>query len=295
MRTSLLPPLLTTLRRNVGRGQRDVALFELGLVFLPRPGAGVPPALGVTDRPDEAQWSAANAAVPDQPWHVAVVLTGELERSGPWGPGRAAQWADAVQAALDVLDAAGVPAGAVTVRAGARDPWHPGRCAAIEIARGARNEPRSLRAVPDGVELRGSVVGYAGELHPGVCSELDLPRRTCAMELDLDLVPLPGRTPAPVISNFPPALINVALVVDEDTPAARVERALVQGAGELLESVRLFDVYTGAQVGDGRKSLAYKLVFRAGDRTLTAEEALAARDAAVGAAAEQFGAVLRGA
>jgi phenylalanyl-tRNA synthetase beta chain len=113
------------------------------------------------------------------------------------------------------------------------------------------------------------------------------------MELDLDLVPLPGRTPAPVISNFPPALIDVALVVDVDVPAAQVESALVAGAGALLESVRLFDVYTGAQVGEGRKSLAYKLVFRAGDRTLTAEEALAARDAAVSATAA-LGAVLRG-
>jgi phenylalanyl-tRNA synthetase beta chain len=138
------------------------------------------------------------------------------------------------------------------------------------------------------------VVGYAGELHPAVCADLDVPRRTCAMELDLDAVPLPGPTPAPVISNFPPALIDVAVVVDADRGAAEVEQALARGAGELLESVRLFDVYTGSQVGEGRKSLAFKLVFRAGDRTLTAEEALAARDAAVSAAAE-LGAVLRGA
>jgi phenylalanyl-tRNA synthetase beta chain len=68
----------------------------------------------------------------------------------------------------------------------------------------------------------------------------------------------------------------------------------VDGAGPLLESVRLFDVYTGSQVGRGRKSLAYKLTFRASDRTLTAEEAVAARDAAVAVAAERFHATLRG-
>jgi phenylalanyl-tRNA synthetase beta chain len=96
------------------------------------------------------------------------------------------------------------------------------------------------------------------------------------------------------LSNFPAALIDVALIVEADVPAAEVERSLVDGAGSLLESVRLFDVYTGAQVGDGRKSLAYKLVFRAPDRTLTADEAVAARDAAVAVAARRLRATLRG-
>ena len=74
-----------------------------------------------------------------------------------------------------------------------------------------------------------------------------------------------------------------------------MEAALVEGAGPLLEAVRLFDVFTGAQVGEGRKSLAYKLTFRAPDRTLTAEEAVAARDAAVAVVADRVGATLRGA
>jgi phenylalanyl-tRNA synthetase beta chain len=115
------------------------------------------------------------------------------------------------------------------------------------------------------------------------------------MELDLDALPIPGVWIAPRLSSFPTALIDVALVVDAATPAGDVEAALAEGAGELLESVRLFDVYSGAQLGEGRKSLAYKLTFRAADRTLTGEEALAARDAAVSVAAERFGAVLRGA
>lgn len=272
MRTSLLPPLLATLRRNLGRGQRDVALFEQGLVFVPT-GAPPPASMGVAARPNEQEWAAANAAVPHQPWHVATVLAGELERSGWWGGGRVGDWADAIQSARDVLSAAGVPDGDVSVSAAATMPWHPGRCAAIAV--------------------RGETVGHAGELHPAVCAELELPKRSCAMELNLDAVPLPDLTPAPVISNFPPALIDVALVVDATVPAASVEAALVAGAGELLEAVRLFDVYTGAQVGDGRKSLAYKLTFRALDRTLTAEEAVAARDAAVAAAAREVGAALR--
>ena len=114
------------------------------------------------------------------------------------------------------------------------------------------------------------------------------------MELVLDKLPLPGVTVAPRLSSFPTALIDVALVVGDKVPAAEVESALVAGAGPLLESVRLFDVYTGSQLGEGRKSLAYKLTFRAPDRTLTVEEAVAARNAAVAVAAERVGAEMRG-
>jgi hypothetical protein len=100
------------------------------------------------------------------------------------------------------------------------------------------------------------------------------------MELDLDAVPC--RMSPGARSRFP-ALIDVALVVPW-TPAATVERALADSAGALLESVRLFDVYASDQLGTRRKSLAYKLTFRASDRTLTVQEAVAARDAAVAAA-----------
>ena len=130
-----------------------------------------------------------------------------------------------------------------------------------------------------------------GRVTPG---PVDL-EKVADLEVDLDALPLPGVPVTPTISSYPPALIDVALIVDAATPADEVRRALVEGAGELLESLRLFDVYTGAQVGDGRKSLAYKLTFRAPDRTLTVEEAVAARDAAVAVAASRFGAVLRGA
>src|SRR5439155_23227848 len=270
LRTSLLPPLLATLRRNVGRGQRDLALYETGLVFRPRPGAGSPPPMGVDHRPADTDFAAAEATLPDQPWHVAALLAGEVGPPGRWGAGRAAGWSDAVQAARTVVEAAGAEA---EVRKGDLAPWHPGRCAEIVVA--------------------GRVVGHAGELHPAVCEALDLPKRTCAMELDLDALPLPDVIRAPVVSTYPPALIDVALLVDAATPAAEVQAALTDGAGELLESVRLFDVFEGAQVGEGRRSLAYKLTFRAPDRTLTVDEAVAARDAAVAEATRRVGAAPR--
>ncbi|HEX5740334.1 MAG TPA: phenylalanine--tRNA ligase subunit beta, partial [Pilimelia sp.] len=274
LRTALLPALLGALRRNVGRGLRDVALFELGLVFTPAEAVGAPPAMRVDGRPSDAALAAAERFVPRQPQHVAVALAGDVELPGWWGAGRPACWADAVQAARTVLAAAGVPQDRVAVRQTERAPWHPGRCAEIAV---------------DAV-----VVGHAGELHPEAVAAGELPARTCAMELDLDAVPLPPVVSAPQVSAFPPALIDVALVVSEDVPAEAVRRALVDGAGELAETVRLFDVYRNtAQVGAGRKSLAFTLVFRAPDRTLTVEDAVAARDAAVAAAAARTGATLR--
>jgi phenylalanyl-tRNA synthetase beta chain len=140
----------------------------------------------------------------------------------------------------------------------------------------------------------GVVVGHAGELHPGVVEALGLPERTCAMEVDLDL--LGARTdpvPAPRLSTYPPATQDVALVVDAHVPAADVEAALRSGAGELLESLRLFDVYRGEQVGEGKASLAYALRFRAPDRTLTVEETSAFRESAVAEATRRVGAVQR--
>jgi phenylalanyl-tRNA synthetase beta chain len=272
LRTTLLPPLLAALRRNLGRGNRDLALFEIGRVFLAPGTTGTAPRLPVEHRPADADLAAAETLVPAQPWHVAAVFAGDVEPAGWWGAGRPATWADAVDAARRVAECTGVD---LTVEAGTQAPWHPGRCAALSI--------------------RGVVVGHGGELHPAVCAAYDLPPRTCATELRLDALPLPGVTVAPAISTYPPALIDVALIVDAATPAGEVRRALTEGAGGLLESLRLFDVYTGVQVGEGRKSLAYKLTFRAPDRTLTVEEAVAARDAAVAVAAQRHGAVMRGA
>jgi phenylalanyl-tRNA synthetase beta chain len=278
LRTTLLPGLLGALRRNDGRGSHDLALFETGLVFQPVEEQRVAGHLPVDRRPTDEQLAELNAALPEQPRHVAVVLAGAREQAGWWGAGRPAGWADAVEAARAVVREAGAE---LVVRKGRYGPWHPGRCAELVV-------------VADGAE---KVVGHAGELHPRVVKALSLPARTCAMELDLDAVQAVGDgvPQAPSISTFPVATQDVALVVDGPVPSAQVEAALREGAGELLESIRLFDVYENAeQLGEGKKSLAYALRFRAGDRTLTVDEASAARDAAVALAGERTGAVLRG-
>jgi len=272
LRTSLLPGLLANLVRNVGRGSRDLAVFELGLVYLPAPSTTRAPRPDVSRRPDDAELAAIMATVPHQPRHLAVVLAGDLELPGWWGAGRAGGWADAIESARLVVRAARRD---LDVRKAEVAPWHPGRCAELL--------------------LDGQVIGTAGELHPRVVSAAGLPARTCAMELDLDAVPLPEPAQAPALANQSPVLLDLALVVAEETPAAAVQAAVTEGAGPLLESVRLFDVYADpARLGAGVKSLAFSLRFRAAERTLTVEEATAARDAAVTLAAERVGARLRG-
>lgn len=280
LRTSLLPGLFRTLVRNLGRGFPDTALFETGQVFLPRPGSpGIAPILATDRGPTEAELATLAAALPDQPPRVAGVLAGNRELPGWWGPGRAAGWADAIEAARSV---GAVSHLAFEVRAAAEAPWHPGRCAALYV-RGA-----------SGGEW---LAGHAGELHPRVLAAYGLPPRTSAFELDFAVLSAAAAAAEPVrgpaLSAYPLATQDVALVVGQEVPAAEVAAALRDGAGELLEDLRLFDVYTGAQLAEGRKSLAYTLRLRAPDRTLTAAEATAARDAAVSEAARRTGAVLR--
>ena len=273
MRTSVLDTLLDTLRRNVARGARDAAVYELGLVTAGPEQPRTAPVPGIESRPDEATLKAILGAVPEQPRHVAIAAAGDADRGGPWGPARPVDASDAVAWSLAVAHAVGLD---VAVTAAERAPWHPGRCARLELA-------------------DGTVLGYAGELHPKVVTALDLPARTVAAELDVDAIVAATGAPlqASGLSTFPPAHTDVALVVDESVPAAAVESALREGAGASLESVVLFDIYRGDQVGDGRKSLAFRLTFRSAERTLTTEEVSALRDRAVEAAARATGAVQR--
>jgi phenylalanyl-tRNA synthetase beta chain len=271
LRPTLLPGLLAAAARNVSRGTTDVAVYEIGPVFRPAPGPPIaaPPA---GERPSDEVVAAMENSVPFQPVHAAVVLAGDREPAGWWGPGRAADWTDAIDAAHAAAAALGVT---LTVDADAHAPWHPGRCAALRAD--------------------GRLVGHAGELHPRVVEAFDLPARACAMELRVDelLVAAPPLANAPTMSTYPPATFDLAVVVAGEIPAAAVGAALRAGAGEYVEQVRLFDVYTGDQVPAGHRSLAFAFRLRAPDRTLTADDVAAARSGAVASAERELGARLR--
>ena len=281
LRTNLLVTLLDTARRNVARGNEDVAIFEAGLVTRPEPGAPVAPAPTGGTRPSDEVLARIAAGVPPQPRRVAGVLAGQREPSGWWGPGRRADHTDAIAAALLVARTAGVAVR--TVADPDHAPWHPGRTARIETA--------------DGV-----LVGHAGELHPSVVEALRLPARAAAFEVDLDVL-LAARPTEPYqaspVSTFPVAKEDIALVVAADVPAGDVLDAVRAGAaaspaGDVVEDVRLFDDYRSPELGEGRRSLAFALRLRAPDRTLTAEETAGVRAAALAEAAARCGAVLRG-
>src|SRR5260370_850949 len=162
-RTALLRGLLGVRARNVGRGFPDAALFEMGLVFLPRPEGQVgAPILRVDRAPTAAELAALQAARPAQPLHLGVVLAGDRELAGWWGAGRAATFHDAIEAAREVLRVSRVP---FRGRGEQHEPWHPGRCAALFVDAG------------EGKEV---LAGYAGELHPRAGQALGLPPRACA-------------------------------------------------------------------------------------------------------------------
>jgi len=274
LRRSLVPGLLQIAHRNIARGLVDLAIFETGVVFLPEPGVvygtdEVPP-LGV--RPSDETLDALDASIPPQARHVAALFTGHVT---PRQAGRGAEeygLSEALDAVRVIADAAGVE---IEVVQGSRVALHPGRTGVLSVT---------------GVE-----VGYVGELHPQVSADADLPGRAVVLELDLDgvLALATERVVAASLSTYPAATQDVSLVLDAGVPAAELGAALSEGAGALLESVRLVDDYRGDGVPAGSKSLTFALRFRAADRTLTAAEATEAKLAGVAVAAERFGARIR--
>ncbi|MCV7430289.1 phenylalanine--tRNA ligase subunit beta [Mycolicibacterium bacteremicum] len=268
--STLLPGLLEALARNVSRGAVDTSLFAISHVARQTADTRAVDRIPTDRRPTDEEIAGLDRSLPRQPEHVGVVLAGLREPAGPWGPGRRVEAADAFEAVRAIGRAVGVE---LTLRAAAHLPWHPGRCAEVLVG-----------------DL---TVGHAGQLHPAVIERTGLPAGTCAVELNLDDIPIVERLPAPSVSPFPAVFQDISLTVAADVAAQAVVDAVRDGAGDLLEDVRLFDVYTGPQIGEGRKSLTLALRFRAADRTLTEDEASASRDAAVAAAAERVGAVQR--
>lgn len=272
LRTTLIPGLLAAARLNISRGADSVAIYETGLVFIPKNEVSEVPRIEVTSRPSDSEIDSLEALLPTQDRQAAGILAGSITNHGWWGGYRNFDWSDALSV---VRNLAGELAVDLTVEQGEAPMFHPGRTALLLT--GDRE------------------IGFAGELHPQIAKNYGLPKGAAAFELDLDALveaaePMRG---APTVSSMPVAKEDLALIVDESVAAADVARALAEGAGELLESVRLFDVYRGDQVGEGKKSLAFALRLRATDRTLDVDEVNQVRERAISKAAEQFGAALR--
>ena len=272
LRTSVLDSLLATARLNVARGNPAMAVCEASLVSHP---AGIEPtaSAGVGARPSDEDLAKLHGAIPDQPHHIAGVACGSVTQPQAGFDPIVWDWRDAVEAARIIGRTVGLD---LAVEAAEQAPWHPGRCAQLVAC--------------------GVVVGHAGELAPAVCKAFELPKRSVAFEVDSDaLFAARGEVPAQVkpVLTHPAAKEDVALVVDDSVTAADLEAVVRKAAGELLEDLRLFDVYVGEQVPEGKKSLAFALRLR-GDHTLTAEETAGVRKRIVKQTKKRFGAELRG-
>jgi phenylalanyl-tRNA synthetase beta chain len=274
MRTSLLPGLIGTAARNRSRGFTDLAIFETGSVFLPAPGVtyghGILPG---AVRPAPEQEAQLHAAIPPQPRHIAAVYTGESVARQPGQKALSFSWQDALDAVQQIALAAGVT---LLVKQGSHKAFHPGRTAEILLS-------------------TGETVGYAGELLPAVTEGAHLPRVVPAFELNLDAITDVAGAPhsASAIDTMPAATQDLSLVVASNIPVNQIQDAVLTGAGELLESISLVDIYAGEGVPQGHRSITFALRFRAADRTLTQAEATEAKLAGVKLAAETFGATIR--
>ena len=269
LRTHLLPGLLTTAVRNIGRGSKNLAIFEIGTIFRNTTPLGKAVNPGISKRPSEKVIKDIYDGVPKQMLFVGAVVTGETVLSDWQGLGSKFNWSDAIAKAQEIIESTGND---YEIFSSDLAPWHPGRCAELRV--------------------NGKPVAHAGELHPRVITALNLPERSCAFAVILSELPSAGVTKAPAIWSFPAVVQDVALVIESKISAADLTAAIKQGAGPLLESIVLFDRYD--QMAGNKVSLAFTLTFRASDRTLTSDEVALYRDQAIAQAAKSVGAVLRG-
>jgi phenylalanyl-tRNA synthetase beta chain len=265
MRTALLGTLLDAASYNLARGAERVALFESGRAYQrdwPANADGSSFLAGdfAGERPPPAY----------EPHRICCVAVGSLGVAG-W---RGAPEADFFSL-KGVLEALATKLGVEIATEPGTEPFlHPGRSAQVLAG--------------------GESIGWLGELHPLVARAWDIDGGAA---FEIDLAPLVAASPVgdehyEDVTTYPPVHEDIAVVVDEDVPAARVRDAVLQGGGDLLRSIEVFDVFRGEQVGEGRKSLAMRLSFRAPDRTLTDEEVAGSRDA-IRKALEKIGGSLR--
>ncbi len=265
LRTTLLGSLLDTAAHNQARGIEDLRLFELGTVFSRAPGRET----GVLERRA-----------------LAVVLSGRLQQPSWNIPDAPVADFYAAKAMLEAL------ASALRVRelmlAPAHEPFlHPGRCATIHVD---ADRTHGDASDPDA----GAAIGWIGELHPLVAAAWDLSGASC-FELDLDrlIAAAPTDTAYEDLIGYPPLRQDIAVLLPQQVSAQQALTSARAAGGELLRDVHVFDVYSGPQVGEGRRSLALALSFRAADRTLTEEDVAPARERIVAALAG-LGGELRG-
>jgi len=307
MRPTLLGSLLDAARHNVSRNRPDVAIFESGTVYRARAGEG----LG--DGEDSGPGTSPAATSPIDEHHaLGALLTGLLQPRSWWtartqagGDGEADFFAAKalLGALLDRLHVGW------SVRAAPADSWpflHPGRCAEVlafapsavqaAVSAGAAEGRAGDESLASGSDAKGAQLrlGFVGEVHPLVAGAWDL-GRTVAFAIDLGLLAMvaPEVVSFQAFGSFPALRQDIAVVLPDEVSADDLLGRVRRAGGSMLAEADIFDVYTGAQVGEGRRSLALALSFSSLDRTLTDEDVAPVRERIVAALAE-VGGELRG-
>jgi phenylalanyl-tRNA synthetase beta chain len=265
MRTTLLGSLLDVAARNLARGREAVALFEAGAVYL----RGTPPTEG---GPLAGNFPGNTPAPVTEPHRYGALAVGPLVPKSWRGGGEPVDFY-ALKGVLEALTS-GLGCPPLSFEPTTEPFLHPGRSAKVSIG--------------------GATLGWLGEVHPLVCRTWDI---AAAVGFEIDAAPLLaaatlGDEEFEDVTTFPAARRDLAVVVPVDAAAADVVAAVRAGGGGLLREVEVFDLYAGEQLGEGKKSLALALEFRAADRTLTDEEVEAARGSILGEL-EKIGGTLR--
>ncbi|HYH62993.1 MAG TPA: phenylalanine--tRNA ligase subunit beta [Solirubrobacterales bacterium] len=271
MRTTLLGGLMDAARRNLAHGSERASLFESGRAYL----AEAPPAEG---SPEAGAFPGALPAPDREPHRLAAIAVGPL---GPasWRSEDAATDFFTLKGVIEVL-ARGLGAEAhFAPTAGTNAPRATDNEGALDVS--PPGEPFLHPARAATVSFGGVEAGWLGELHPAVATAWDLPS---GVAFEFDVAPLLAAAPSGFevyedLLTHPALLQDIAVVVPEEVPAETVRSAVAEAGGELLRSAAIFDLYRGEQIGEGRKSLAIRLEFRAADRTLTDEEVAPVRAA----------------
>jgi phenylalanyl-tRNA synthetase beta chain len=273
LRLSLLPGLIDAAKRNASRTLVDLALFEIGLVFLPaKSNVAVELPTGNV-LPSEAELQRLRDSIPVQPLTLAALFMGDRVGQQVGRKSIKSSYADAISLVRNIANVLSVE---LVIEQAEPQGFHPGRSAVIKTV--------------DGVTL-----GFAGELNPELTAQNDLPRQVSVLEINLDALfdSVPETVSANAIYTFPAATQDLSLVMDQSVSAAEIQNVIRSASGELLEDVVLVDDYRGGNLEANQKSLTFALRFRAEDRTLTQVEASEARDRAVSEANRLFGATLR--
>jgi phenylalanyl-tRNA synthetase beta chain len=268
LRVHLVPGLIEVAARNISRGAQNFAIFEIGSIFRSSKKLDSFVNPDTNNRPSEKIISTIFESVPQQTEMISGLLVGNKEIENWNGKTSSYDWKDAIAFAQEILELCHLE---YEIKRSDLAPWHPGRCAELLV--------------------NGIVVSHAGEIHPRILAQYNLPARSSAFAINLGVLPPSLMVRPSRVGVMPAAVQDVALIVDSSVTALEVQQALKEGAGALLESISLFDRYD--KVGDGKVSLAFTLTFRAEDRTLTGEEVSAMREAATNLAAKRCGAVVR--